>query len=765
MAEGRVTGEHGPSDILRLTERFGRIGFWRVDVPNEVVYWSDEVFRIHDVDPEDGEPALADAINFYAPEVAPVVQAAVAASASTGEPFELEDARIISATGVERYVYSKGECRTDDDGNTVEIYGIFQDVTEQVLSRRNMAISKARLELVVQAGLGVWEYDVATRTILVSPELSKILGRETDTPISVSLDDFLGGIPEPDRIGVLEALAAQIDDDTPYLIEHRAIGAGGKTIWLRSRGIAERDSQGKAIRVAGSVEDITPIREATDAALEANSRFNLAVTGASVGVWEVALPSGDMYVSDRLKKIVGAPVLPSTQEGRFVWKLETFLSNIHPADQAAMRKAIDRHLKGRVPFKQEYRFKHTATQQYVHVLIRGQAEWDDKGEPIRMAGSLEDISQRVAHLEALRQSEQRFKLAAEGASVGIWDWLDVNRSEEYWSPNFYSLLGYDYRDLTPSIETFQSLLHPDDVEHTFAAVTAHFESDKPFKVEYRLRHKTEGYRWFLGTAQAAFDADGKPTRMVGSIQDIHERKTAEDKLRKANSDLDQFASVASHDLQEPLRKVAQFSALLERDYGDRLDGDGVLYLGFLMDGAQRMSRMVKDLLTYSRMGDAALNVNPVALENIMAEVIDDLSEVIRESGAEIILTPNAPDIPADPELLRRLLQNLVANGIKYNGSDTPRITVSAVQSTSAVHITVQDNGIGFDPKQADRIFEIFRRLHRREEYSGSGLGLAICKRIVEMHDGKIWAESEPGQGAVFHINLPIREPVVQASVA
>ncbi|MEE2565907.1 PAS domain-containing protein [Hyphobacterium marinum] len=753
MPEVTRTSAPDPEQVLLLTEQFGQIGFWRVDITNQSVFWSDQVFEIHGVDPSEGEPPLSDAISFYHPDDVGMVQQAVDEASKSGKPFEFHGARIVRPDGTERYVYSKGQCRTDEDGNTTEIYGIFQDVSEQVARDRALRDAQARMELVVQAGLGIWEYEVASDSVLVSVELGRILGMAHTEPRRLPLSEFLKGVPDDERERLRAHLFDHIAGKADYRIEHRAYRQDGSVIWLRSLGRAERDSDGKAVRVAGSVEDITPIREATEALKEANSRFDLAVRGASVGIWEIELPSGRMFVSDRLKELVGTPVLKSEDADRYVWKIDTFLSNIHPEDRDRVRQAIDDHLTSGTVFEQQYRYRHTATGEFVHALIRGQAEWDEAGRPIRMAGSLEDVSVRVAHEEALRASEERFKLAAEGASVGIWDWIEIGSDPEYWSPLFYRLLGLEPGEIEPSLEGFGELLHPDDTEKTFAAVDAHFKDGKPFHLEYRLRHKTKGYRWFLGSGQAAFDEDGNPVRMVGSIQDIHARKVAEQRLVTANRDLEQFASVASHDLQEPLRKVAQFSTLLEREYADVLSGNGETYLHFLIDGANRMSRLVNDLLTYARMGETALSIETVNVAEMVADLRADLSESIRESGARVTVSAGA-EIEADRELLRRVLLNLISNAIKYRSEAVPEIRVSVQQDGLTSELAVSDNGMGFDPEQAEAIFEIFRRLHRKETHAGTGLGLAICKRIADMHDGTIRAESVPGKGSRFILSLP-----------
>lgn len=742
-------------EILRLTEQFGHIGFWRVDLETKSIFWSDEVFTIHGCDPALGPPALEDAILAYHPDDVPKVHLALDAAMRTGEAFEFHDARIVRTDGSVRRVYSRGECRVDDNGRAVELVGIFQDVTREFESRQLAVEASERLKLLTASGLSLWQYNVEDNTVLVSIALRRLLGIDADEPITIPLDDFIKGMPEEDQASVWQTLFNHVRADIPYLIEHRANHADGHILWLRSRGIAERDSAGRAIRVVGTVEDITQRKADEQALEEAHSRFDLAVAGASVGIWEVELPSGRMFVSDRLKEIVGAPVIPSEEEAdRFVWKPETFLSNIHEEDRPRIARAIEGHLARGDVFREEYRFRHSATGQWIDVMIRGQAEWDAKGRPVRMAGSLEDISERTRSLAALADSEERFNLAVAGASVGIWDW-NVAQETVYWSPLFSELLGYEASELTPSLDTFRALLHPEDVERTFELVEQHFAEGVPFSIEYRLKQKTDGYRWFYGSGKTQFAPDGTPLRMVGSIQDIHDRKVAEDQLLLANQDLQRYASVVSHDLQEPLRKITQFSSLLKTEAADRLEGDAQLYLDYLTDGATRMAQLIRDLLEFSRLGEEAMNVSDITVAATVEDVCGALQGRIEESGARITTTGSGL-VEADPVLFRQLMQNLLSNALKFRSERQPDIEVAVTRDAAWDRVTVRDNGIGFEPEFSDKIFEMFGRLHRRDEIAGSGVGLAMCQRIADLHGGRITCASVPGEGAEFTVSFPRR---------
>lgn len=227
-------------------------------------------------------------------------------------------------------------------------------------------------------------------------------------------------------------------------------------------------------------------------------------------------------------------------------------------------------------------------------------------------------------------------------------------------------------------------------------------------------------------------------------------------LERSNAELEQFAYVASHDLQEPLRMVSSYMQLLENRYSERLDQDAKDFIGFAVDGSRRMQMMIRDLLLLSRVSTKAKPFIPVESSLSLDLALENLSLSIEENDAVITHDP-MPKLMADPSQLIQLFQNLIGNAIKFHGEKEPRIHVAAERNAENWVFSVSDNGIGFDETYADRIFVIFQRLHGRNEYEGSGLGLALCKKIVERHGGHIWAESTPGRGSVFYFTMPARE--------
>ncbi|WP_332910951.1 sensor histidine kinase [Algoriphagus boritolerans] len=288
-----------------------------------------------------------------------------------------------------------------------------------------------------------------------------------------------------------------------------------------------------------------------------------------------------------------------------------------------------------------------------------------------------------------------------------------------------------------------------------------------FEAEYRFLRKDGAMRYLADKGTILRDSKGKATRVVGAIQDITPRKSYEEslkalntelalansKLEASNKELEQFAYVASHDLQEPLRMISSFLGLIERKYATILDEKGLQYIHFAIDGARRMKEIILDLLEFSRIGTIAGTKKLSASSDLINEVLLLNGKLIKEKGAIIHLGP-LPDIHCYVNAIIQLFQNLISNGLKYQEKgNRPEIWIEGHEYESEWKFSVRDNGIGIDPEYQDKIFIIFQRLHQKEQYSGSGIGLALCKKIVELHGGKIWVESSLGAGSNFYFTL------------
>ena len=391
---------------------------------------------------------------------------------------------------------------------------------------------------------------------------------------------------------------------------------------------------------------------------------------------------------------------------------------------------------------------------------------DDSGAPIRnpegdIAGVVlvfRDISERRLAEKAIHESEERFRAFVVALPELVWT-SHANGEFEYVNPRVRGFAGWTEEQEIPRT-LWSDLIHPEDRQSYLDRWTRSLESGEPFEMQCRLQRAADCvYRWFLCRAVPVHDSAGRTIRWVGTCTDIHGQMENADKLLRANealqqsnSDLEQFAYAASHDLQEPLRMVAIYSQLLQQEYQGRLDEQARCYIGFAVNGARRMEALLKDLLFYSRVSSAPANgLETVDANHALKIALLNLEGAIRDSHA-VVESRGLPEL-AIPELhLVQLLQNLISNAIKYRGRTAPCIRIQAQRDGLRWRFSVRDNGIGIEPQYLTQIFGVFKRLHG-QEYEGTGIGLAMCQKIVERNGGHIWVESEPGKGSTFLFTL------------
>ena len=371
------------------------------------------------------------------------------------------------------------------------------------------------------------------------------------------------------------------------------------------------------------------------------------------------------------------------------------------------------------------------------------------------------LEQRVRDATAaLAKSEERFDLAVRGTDAGIWDW-DLRTNKVYFSPRWKSMLGFSEDEIGDDPDEWVRRIQPDDRAGVLEKVRAYQSGEIPqYEVEHRLLGKDGNYRWILARGTVVRDAAGQPYRMVGSHIEITDRKAAEERLKsmaealgQSNRDLEQFAYIASHDLQEPLRMMSSYLQLLAQQYREQLPSHAQTLIDLSLDSGRRMQQLVNDLLAYSRVQTREIELQPVDMREVFGETVENLQLTIAENGAAVTCD-ELPTVRGDHSQLVQLLQNLVGNGIKFHGEQPPRVHISAERSGDFWTLSVRDHGIGIDPEYAETVFEVFQRLHTSDAYPGTGIGLAVCKRIVQRHGGRIWFESEVCKGTTFFFTLP-----------
>lgn len=372
--------------------------------------------------------------------------------------------------------------------------------------------------------------------------------------------------------------------------------------------------------------------------------------------------------------------------------------------------------------------------------------------------ALQDVTLRRQTEQALRESEERFRSLADSMPQLVWTALPDgtvdyynSRYQEYWK----------IKQVEETIWEWAPVLHPDDLQATMDAWQHSVKTGELYQIEHRVRMADGTYRWHLSRGMPMRDEEKRVIRWFGTATDIHDMKMAQEqsqvyaeRLERSNRELEQFAFMASHDLQEPLRKIEVFGDLL-LESSRSLSGRERNYLDRMRDAAGRMRDMVEGLLQLSRVTTQGKSFVQVDLSQLISKVLYDLENQIRRTGGKVDVG-NLPAIEGDPLQLHQLMQNLIGNALKYHQPDAPpAVNVYAKQLPGKVQIFVEDHGIGFDQADAERIFQPFQRLVGRSQYEGSGIGLAICRRIVERHSGEIAARSAPERGTTFIVTLPI----------
>jgi PAS domain S-box-containing protein len=385
---------------------------------------------------------------------------------------------------------------------------------------------------------------------------------------------------------------------------------------------------------------------------------------------------------------------------------------------------------------------------------------DEAGAVASVMGIARDITELKQNEEQTRAIYTRLELAVRSAAMGIWDW-DFQHDRLTWDKRIFELFGVDDPAGQDPGEIWLLRMHPADRVRIDAEVDRAIRGEQQFDSEFRVLWPDGSVKHVKSYAVVVRDADGVPVRVIGTNLDITARKEAEltlaqrsQDLARSNAELERFAYVASHDLQEPLRMITSYMQLLERRYKGQLDADADEFIAYAVDGANRMKALINDLLAFSRIGTRVKALTPTNFEHVLTRVCANLAIAIEETSATITHDP-LPTTLADESQMTQLLQNLIGNAIKFRDSTPPVIHISAARTGQEWTFQVRDNGIGIAAEYFERIFVVFQRLHRTSEYPGTGIGLSICKKIIERHGGHIWVESTPGAGSTFYFTLPV----------
>lgn len=514
-------------------------------------------------------------------------------------------------------------------------------------------------------------------------------------------------------------------------------------------------------------------------------RFRLVAGATNDAIWDWEFAENRIWWSDSFYALFGYG-----KDDLSVHTAQHRMEQIHPDDRQAVQKGIYGVINsGGLMWSQEYRFRRKDGT-YAVILDRGTVMQDEWGVPYRMLGAMMDITTNSANRQLLEEKNaalekliREFSFVTDFMPQMVWA-STPDGYHDFFNRQWYAYTGLSFEET--KADGWSLILHPEDLDRTWKVWQHSLQTGTIYETEYRMRRHDGVYRWFLARALPMRDQEGVVVKWFGTCTDIHDQKTANDLLEQkvqertrdlqqsnselevSNNELMQFASIASHDLKEPLRKIHIFSSIVRDRYHPE-DGTPVAdYLDRIIRASARMTRLINDLLDYSRLSADSL-FQPTDLDLLVKDVLHDIELAIADKKA-VVQVSGLPVIDAIPGQLRQIFQNLISNAIKFSRDGVqPEISIKGEIINQPVgtnsldpngrycRLTIKDNGIGFDDQYAQKIFVIFQRLHSRESYEGTGIGLAIARKIVERHGGVISASGVDGAGAEFTILLPMKQ--------
>ncbi len=654
--------------------------------------------------------------------------------------------------GPVRHFVISGEPRLDAQGKFLGYRGVGSDITARKSTEVALGRTLSRLELALEAShVCTWDYDLVTDAVVLSESWAEITGQ----PAGATRTTFqaLAAMVHPEDIArlrtvLMDTVKGKCEE---YALEHRVRHRGGEWRWIISRGkVILRDAAGRALRMIGSNIDITE-RKAAEESLRTHEReLRLVMDSIPVMIARSDRDERLVFVNRRYCELMDRPA--SQLMGR------TIAEVVAPEVYALAKPWIDRVLAGEpVAFE---RRQMRPNGEVLDLEVRYVPDLDDRGRVLGWFGMHSDITGGKHAKEALAESEERFRTIFERSDAGItlWDLAGV-----YISVNaaFTRFTGYGAEELVGRM-TARDLLHPDDVNQQDISGRLTANSVGHFRRDQRYRCKDGRTVWGRVALALVRDAQGQPRYYIEVVSNITGARKAREKiermnaeleervaartedLRAANKELEAFAYSVSHDLRAPIGAINGFASLLRMNKDDRLTDDSRKLLCFIESNAARMAELVDAMLALSRIGQKAMTIRRVPMQDLVKNI---LAESDAAQRADIRLDA-LPECQGDPLLLRQVWVNLIGNAFKYSRQRDPaRIEIGYDAETGAYF--VRDNGAGFDMQHAGKLFGAFERLHSDAEFEGTGIGLAIVERIVQRHGGRTWAEAAPEAGATF----------------
>lgn len=635
-----------------------------------------------------------------------------------------------------------------------------RDITENKLNHNELLHINKKLEMAQRmAKLGYYEFNILESSSFWSKEMYNIFEiKKTKTPVSYS--QIINAVHPEDKQKVVDNYELAIEKRQQLNIEHRIILKDGSVKFLVQKGTLKLNEVGAAYAFEGTLQDITQSKLAEQAVKDSEEKYRKIFNSTPLPNWIY-----DIETLKILKANNAATTFYGYKSNEFLKMLITDLFISKDKIAADVFKNDGKITTGGI-----INFGHwqqaTKTGKIINVTINGHSIfYNDKNAVMIVAN---DITEIVKSQQALAKSNERFEYATKATFDAIWD-MDIVNKSMFWGEGFNTLFGYNLKELEKNNLERENLIHPDDKERVRKSLKELIDNRHQiyWKSQYQFLKKNGDYASVIDCALVVRDKNGIPYRVIGAMQDITDRIKNEvilkelnaqlnkraAQLANSNAELEQFAYIASHDLQEPLRMVTSFLKRIQKKYEYQLDDTGKSYINFAVDGAVRMRQIILDLLEYSRVGTQQYQLEKINTNRLVDEVISIYINIKQPQKIEITHN-NLPEIVAAKTPVHQLFQNLISNAVKYQNPETiSKIYITGKENADHWYFSIEDNGIGISVENFNKIFILFRRLHNKEQYSGTGIGLAICKKIINNHKGKLWVSSVPGKGSTFYFTI------------
>ncbi|WP_207493946.1 PAS domain-containing sensor histidine kinase [Aridibaculum aurantiacum] len=767
--------------LYKEAQALTHIGNWTWLTKQTTINWSDEMYRIFDMQPQQEIITIAKlSALLEGSDQLPVFQSIIQdPRTADGLEYILQ---IRTSKNNLKILQVKTEVRKNEKGDVFKVIGTCQDITEkQLLINRLEKSENLYKQAQALSHMGNWSLNLPDRSITWSDEMYRIYEMEPGSQVSY---EELRKYNSSDSTNIGNIIQEQIEHKRPHDFFYQINLPSGANKIIHSKGEVVTNSEGNVIQLVGTAQDVTQQKEIEKQLLD-NQVFIKKIADATPSIISSYNINTGVYsfVSEGLKKLLGYEIEEPLEKG-----VQFFIDIMHPEDLPrimeennkalayANTKGIECDKEMVVEFQYriknssgKYRWLHT----YGTVFDRNR-----EGKVENILNISLDITEKV-ETERKLQEQEKFSLHIAEASPTILYLFDLQQNRFlYVNKEVTQVLGYLPEEiLNLGNKVSASFLHPEDeiknnenhIKYPIAD-----GSSLIHQIEGRVKDRNGKWKWLL-TREIVFkrDENGQAVQVIGSALDITDRKEMEQtliqktiQLQQSNSNLEEFAHIASHDLQEPLRKICTFGDRLLNNFNHALAPEGKVYLDKMINSSQRMQQLINDILSISLIsGDKSYR--RYSLQKVLDEVLQTLDLKIEKTRA-IIQADQLPEANINPSQMRQLFQNLLSNSLKFvSKEETPVITIKTEYLTASkaakyhlknssrfIQITISDNGIGFDAEYAEKIFAIFQRLHGRAEYEGTGIGLSICKKIVENHNGVIFASASPGGGATFTFIIP-----------